>query len=63
MTSIKLQDTLMSLWALKEGKIYARGVPEKVMNKEILREVFNIEASVSTDSNSGSPVFYPRKVV
>ncbi|NSW91372.1 MAG: ABC transporter ATP-binding protein [Firmicutes bacterium] len=51
------------LLVLKEGCIYTRGAPERVMNADVLREVFRVEASVGTDSHSGSPVFYPRKVV
>lgn len=48
---------------LREGCIYTRGTPERVMNAGVLREVFRVEASVSADSHSGSPVFYPRSTL
>ncbi|MCE5284653.1 MAG: ABC transporter ATP-binding protein [Pelosinus sp.] len=40
---------------MREGSLYAVGTPEKVVTKEMLREVFRVEADVWQDS-SGSPV-------
>jgi iron complex transport system ATP-binding protein len=40
---------------MKEGRLYAAGTPNKVITREMLREVFRVEADVWQDS-SGSPV-------
>jgi len=43
--------------ALKEGAIYARGSPEEVVNKELLADVFAIDARV--DSTERGPRIEP----
>jgi iron complex transport system ATP-binding protein len=48
---------------LKDGDIFIQGSPGKVMNSEVLSKVFRVEATITTDNDSGSPVFYPRKVL
>ena len=42
--------------ALKEGKVISAGSPKEVMTKEVLREVFNIEANIVIDSSCDQPV-------
>ena len=44
---------------LKDGKLYVEGSPEKVLTKEMLREVYNVEADVTIDTQIGKPVFLP----
>lgn len=42
---------------IKDGKIVTQGIPEKVLTKQLLRDVYNIEAEVSIDNRVGKPVF------
>ncbi|MBB6450285.1 iron complex transport system ATP-binding protein [Geomicrobium halophilum] len=42
--------------ALREGAIVREGRPEDVMNTQVLRDVFQIEADVVADPRSGKPV-------
>ncbi|WP_080147159.1 ABC transporter ATP-binding protein [Marinilactibacillus piezotolerans] len=43
------------LIALRDGKIIKTGTPEEVMCPDTLREVFDIEASIVTDPQTGRP--------
>ena len=47
------------LLAIKKGKLYACGKPSEIVNEEYLKELFEIEASVYTDSVHGCPYFIP----
>lgn len=47
------------LYALKNGKLYARGTPQKVLTENNLKELFHIEASVHKDEINGCPYFIP----
>jgi iron complex transport system ATP-binding protein len=51
------------LIVIKEGNLFARGNPGEIINHEILKEVFNVEAEINQDKGTGKPVFYPRKVI
>lgn len=42
--------------AFREGRVIKAGTPNEVMNKEILEEVFEIEAAIVTDPVSARPV-------
>lgn len=42
--------------AFKEGRMIKAGTPEEVMNRETLREVFEIEAAIVADPVSGRPI-------
>ncbi|WP_340014774.1 ABC transporter ATP-binding protein [Paenibacillus sp. FSL K6-1318] len=44
---------------IKKGKAIAHGSPVEVMNTDVLREVFNIEADIVTDPRSGVPLCLP----
>ncbi len=44
---------------IKKGKAIAQGSPVEVMNSDVLREVFNIEADIVIDPRSGVPLCLP----
>jgi iron complex transport system ATP-binding protein len=44
---------------IKKGKAIATGSPVEVMNSDVLREVFNIEADIVIDPRSGVPLCLP----
>ncbi|WP_458124393.1 ABC transporter ATP-binding protein [Paenibacillus sp. Z3-2] len=44
---------------IKKGKAIAHGSPVEVMNSDVLREVFNIEADIVIDPRSGVPLCLP----
>jgi iron complex transport system ATP-binding protein len=49
---------------LKKGKVFAEGAPKDVMNKENIREAFDIEVKVQHDEEHNYPLIYPiRKAV
>jgi iron complex transport system ATP-binding protein len=43
---------------MKSGKIISEGNPEQVINPSVLKEVFNIDARIMLDEQTGSPVCY-----
>lgn len=45
--------------AIKQGKVAGQGSPQEVMTKDILREVFSIEADIIIDPRSGLPLCLP----
>lgn len=46
-----------NLVVLKEGKIKAQGSPNEIMTKELLEEVFEIDALIHQDPISNTPMF------
>lgn len=44
--------------AMKNGKIISEGKPQQVINPSVLKEVFNIDARIMLDEQTGSPVCY-----
>ena len=42
--------------AMKDGKIIKKGSPKEVVTKEVLREIYNIEAIIGEDPISKTPV-------
>ena len=47
------------LIAIKKGELYACGKPSEIVNEKYLKELFEIEASVYTDSIHDCPYFIP----
>lgn len=43
--------------------VYQQGDPWSLLRSNVLRDVFHVEADISEDSESGTPIFYARKVV
>ncbi len=52
----KYSDTIV---AMKDGKVMAVGSPAEVLTPDILHEVFEIEAVVTSDARTGCPVVIP----
>ena len=48
---------------MKEGDVCARGLPQEILNPELMRDVFNVEATILTDKETGRPMFHARRVV
>jgi iron complex transport system ATP-binding protein len=51
------------LIVIKEGDLYARGAPGEILETGLMRDVFNVEAEIAEDSETGRPVFHARRVV
>ena len=47
------------LIAIKQGELYAYGKPSEIVNEKYLKELFEIEAAVYTDSIHDCPYFIP----
>jgi iron complex transport system ATP-binding protein len=48
------------LFAMCDGKIVASGEPSAVVTRELIREVFDLDALVVPDPVSGTPIVVPR---
>jgi len=49
------------IFALSAGKLVAAGAPEKVLNEDLLRSVFEVEARIVRDDVRGAPFCVPVK--
>lgn len=47
------------LVVIKDGRFVTAGTPEEVLTKELLRDVYHVEAEVTVDKQIGKPVFLP----
>lgn len=45
--------------AIKQGKVMCEGSPDHVMTREMLRQVFGIEADILPDPRTGVPLCFP----
>ena len=48
------------LFAIQKGRLVASGPPREVMTRELVREVFALDALVMPDPVSGAPIVLPR---
>ncbi|WP_219819492.1 ABC transporter ATP-binding protein [Pseudoclavibacter sp. AY1H1] len=48
--------------AMRDGRIVAEGPPQDVVTAEVIREVFDLDAQVIEDPETGAPVVLPRGV-
>lgn len=46
--------------ALRDGAVVAHGAPERVITAELLRDVFDLDARVIPDPETGGPLIVPR---
>jgi ABC-type cobalamin/Fe3+-siderophores transport system ATPase subunit len=44
---------------LRDGRVVARGTPADILNADLVRRTFDVEATVLTEPRSGRPVFLP----
>ncbi len=47
------------LIAVKQGRIYAQGSPEKIVTKTMVRDVFNLDCQIIQDPLAGTPMCIP----
>lgn len=47
------------LVVIKDGRFFMEGTPEEVLTKELLRDVYSIDADVTMDMRIGKPIFLP----
>ena len=47
------------LFALKQGKLIAKGTPDEIVNEQLIHDVFNLDSYVTKDPVSGSPFIVP----
>ncbi|KTD84071.1 ABC transporter ATP-binding protein [Paenibacillus etheri] len=45
--------------AVKEGRIYAQGEPENIVNEQLIHDVFGMECQVTADPIFGTPLCIP----
>ena len=48
------------LFAMRDGAIVASGAPAAVVTRELIRDVFDLDALVVPDPVSGTPIVIPR---
>lgn len=48
---------------LKDYRVFCQGSPWEVLQSDVLREVFHVEATVLKDETTDKPIFLPRKVI
>ena len=46
------------LYAIKQGKIVAQGRPQDLLTRELIREVYEVDAEILTDSDGLMRIFY-----
>jgi len=51
------------IYVLMNGQVCKCGHPEKIMNSELLRDVFRIDASIYEDKINNCPYFIPNKII
>lgn len=50
------------IYVLKDGLVFDHGDPCEILNKEILKDVFNIEADIYEDLQNNCPYIIPNKI-
>lgn len=58
--AVRYSDQLI---VIKDKKIYDQGDPWTLLEKNILSDVFNVEAEISYDQESKKPIFFAKRVV
>ena len=51
------------LLVINNQRVFMQGDPWKVMESNVLEDVFRVDAEITRDSQSDKPIFYARKVV
>lgn len=44
---------------IKDGKLVSSGVPEKVLTKRLIKDVYNVNVSIDNDERTGKPTIIP----
>lgn len=51
------------LIVMKEGRIFSQGAPWTILESDVLKSVFHVEAQIIRDKDTDRPVFYAKKRV
>lgn len=51
------------LIVINDHRIYRQGDPWSILRGDVLDRVFRVEAELTADSESGTPIFYAKRVV
>lgn len=51
------------LIVIKDQKIFEKGDPWTILGGNVLKDVFKVEAEISTDKDTNKPIFYAKKVI
>ncbi len=51
------------IYVLKDGQVFGYGHPKKIIDSELLRDVFRIEANIYEDKINHCPYFIPNKTI
>jgi iron complex transport system ATP-binding protein len=51
------------LIVIKDKRVYTKGNPWEVLESNVLRDVFGVEAQVFKDKETNKPIFYAKKVI
>lgn len=49
--------------AMRDGRVVATGAVESVINRDVVRRVFDVECTILADPNTGRPVVVPHSAV
>ena len=47
------------IYAIRDGRLYAKGTPREMMTARLLRDLFRVEAGIYEDDRNGCPYFIP----
>ncbi|NEU04597.1 ATP-binding cassette domain-containing protein [Clostridium senegalense] len=50
------------LIVIKNGYLYEKGSPSKIINDNMLKEVFRLKAYINEDKDTKKPIIYPKEV-
>ena len=51
------------LIVIKDKHVYTKGNPWEVLESNVLRDVFRVDAQISKDKETNKPIFYAKKVI
>lgn len=51
------------IYVLKQGQVYKKGDPKTIIEPQMLKDIFRIDAEIYEDKVNGCPYFIPSKIV
>ena len=51
------------IYVLRKGEVYKEGSPKSVINEQVLKDIFKIDAEIYEDKINNCPYFIPNKIV
>ena len=46
------------IYAVKQGKIVAQGTPKEILSKELIKEIYEVDAEIFTGSDGLMHIYY-----